>query len=418
MSIQDVSNLLQDTNILAHLSKQPQAQLSLQVGLGFGSLLRLAVRTSRRHHGPMSIPMRRRLEIKIQSMISVTTTRQDQTDGENEERDGVQDQEQTLETGDTMDFRQHKDDLDGEYEGEAQEDFNRCDFDHEPDTVDDFLNQGIDGDFDDELDTQRDKPDAQDNAIDDDFNNELDNAARDKTEESEAFDVLERHQMKNGRRKAPSLTYLSKAKHTECRHASSHSKSPRRPSPRHVVSTGSSALARPPKSCPVYAPYFLLHALSPFYTLKVSISAFGIASRSTSPSHATCDEPDSRRNKRKAKTAQEDPVKLSFYPPAWQAFLQYVTQMSRLLCDDLFAFRTELKKVVISVTKASYDIFLKGTIARKDEYYSDLRAPLCHILWTEDGVFDPVEPIHVVIINSDVWMETLIVLNSTVFPST
>ncbi|KAG2087547.1 uncharacterized protein F5147DRAFT_781312 [Suillus discolor] len=172
---------------------------------------------------------------------------QDQTDGENEERDRVQDQEQMLKTGDTMDFGQHEDDLDGEYEGEAQEDFNRCDFNHEPDAVDDFLNQGIDRDLDDEIDTQMDKPDAQDNAIDDDFNNELDNAARDKTEESEAFDVLERHQMKNGWRKAPSLTYLSKAKHTERRHASSHSKSPRRPSPQRVVSTGSSALARPPK---------------------------------------------------------------------------------------------------------------------------------------------------------------------------
>ncbi|KAG1894105.1 uncharacterized protein F5891DRAFT_1195664 [Suillus fuscotomentosus] len=139
---------------------------------------------------------------------------QDQTDGENEERDEVQDQEQTLETGDTMDFRQHKDDLDGMYEGEAQEDF-----DHEPDTVDDFLNQGIDGDFDDEPGTQRDEPDAQDSGIDDDFNNELNNAARDETEESvlifvlrlilshalqEAFDVLKHHQMKNGRCKAPS----------------------------------------------------------------------------------------------------------------------------------------------------------------------------------------------------------------------
>jgi hypothetical protein len=124
------------------------------------------------------------------------------------------------------------------------------------------FNQGIDGDFDDEPGTQRDEPDAQDSGIDDDFNNELDNAARDETEESvfifvlrlilshtlqEAFDVLERHQMKNGWRKAPSLTYLLKAKHTERRRASSQSKSPHQLSPRHVVSTGSSALVRPPK---------------------------------------------------------------------------------------------------------------------------------------------------------------------------
>jgi hypothetical protein len=44
--------------------------------------------------------------------------------------------------------------------------------------------------------------------------------------------------------------------------------------------------------------------------------------RSTSSSHATRDEPDSYRNKRKAKIVQEDPAKLGFYPPAWQAFLQ------------------------------------------------------------------------------------------------
>ncbi|KAG1895713.1 uncharacterized protein F5891DRAFT_1193884 [Suillus fuscotomentosus] len=64
---------------------------------------------------------------------------QDQTDGENEERDEVQDQEQTLKTGNTTDFGQHEDDLDGEYEGEAQEYLNRRDFDREPNAVDDFL---------------------------------------------------------------------------------------------------------------------------------------------------------------------------------------------------------------------------------------------------------------------------------------
>ncbi|KAG1798229.1 uncharacterized protein HD556DRAFT_1306256 [Suillus plorans] len=365
---------------------------------------------------------------------------QDQTDGENEDRDGVQDQEQTLEIGGTTDFGQHEDDLDGEYGGDAQED---C------------LNQGIDGDFDDEPGTQRDKPDAQDSGTHDDSNNELDNAASDETEESETFDVLERHQMKNGRRKAPSLTYLSRAKHTERRRASSQSKSPRRPSPRRVVSTGSSALARPPKSCPVYAPFFLPRALSPFYTLKVTISAFSVTSytrisvsprmqsphrrspsrRSTSSSRATRDEPDSYRNKRKAKTVQEDPAKLGFYPPAWQAFLQaaklemrlqavlthpipdhgdalqlaqevldaelwvyhekkikldngyfpqYTTQMLRLLCDDLFTFRTELKKVVISVAKASYDIFPKGTMARKDEVQKCVIAKATKLLKTGD----------------------------------
>ncbi|KAG1895087.1 uncharacterized protein F5891DRAFT_984538 [Suillus fuscotomentosus] len=438
MSILDASNLTQDANTLTHLSEQPQAQLSLQ---NTRKVPRSNERTREEEAGNQA---------PEHGIGDDDDQDQDKTDGENEERDKVQDQEQTLETGDTTDFGQHKDDLDGMYEGEAQEDF-----DHEPNTVDGFLNQGIDGDFDDEPGTQRDEPDAQDSGIDDDFNNELDNAARDETEESEAFDVLERHQMKNGRRKAPSLTYLSKAKHTEHRRASSQSKSPRQLSPRHVVSTGSSALVRPPKSCPVYAPFFLPRALSPFYTLKISISAFGITSytrisasprmqsphrhspsrRSTSSSRATCDEPDSYRNKHKAKTVQEDPAKLGFYPPAWQAFLQaaklemclqavlthpipdhrealqlaqevfdaelwmyhekkikldngyfpqYMTQMSRLLCDDLFTFRMELKKVVISVAKASYDIFPKGTMACKDEVQKCVIAKATKLLKTGD----------------------------------
>lgn len=143
MFILDASNLIQDTNILAHLSEQPQVQLSLQVGLGFGSPLRLAVRTSGRHHGPMSVPVtrRRRLEIKLQNMVSVTMTTRTRTKltGELRKgtssatissvcchmcrcRDGAQDQEQTLEIGDTTDFGQHEDDLYGEYGGEAQED--------------------------------------------------------------------------------------------------------------------------------------------------------------------------------------------------------------------------------------------------------------------------------------------------------
>ncbi|KAG2095264.1 uncharacterized protein F5147DRAFT_656915 [Suillus discolor] len=443
MSILDASNLTQDANTLTHLSEQPQAQLSLQVGLGFGSPLQLAVRTPRRRHRSNERTHEEEAgnQAPEHGIGDNDDQDQDQTDGENEERDEVQDQEQTLETGDTTDFGQHEDDLDGMYEGEAQEDF-----DHEPDTVDDFLNQGIDGDFDDEPGTQRDEPDAQDSGIDDDFNNELDNAARDETEESEAFDVLERHQMKNGWRKAPSLTYLLKAKHTERRRASSQSKSPHQLSPRHVVSTGSSALVRPPKSCPIYTPFFLPRALSPFYTLKISISVFGITSytrisaRSTSSSHATHDEPDSYRNKRKAKIVQEDPAKLGFYPPAWQAFLQaaklemrlqavlthpipdhrealqlaqevldaelwmyhkkkikldngyfpqYTTQMSQLLCDDLFTFRTELKKVVISVAKASYDIFPKGTMARKDEVQKCVIVKATKLLKTGDYLYVP-----------------------------
>ncbi|KAG1809586.1 uncharacterized protein BJ212DRAFT_1302438 [Suillus subaureus] len=120
--------------------------------------------------------------------ISDNNQDQYQTDGENEERDRVQDQEQMLKTGDTMDFRQCTDNLDSEYNGGAQDDFNNQDFDYELNAVGDFLNQGIDGDFDDE-------PDAQDNGIDDDFDNELNDTARDKTEESVLIFVLRKFLM-------------------------------------------------------------------------------------------------------------------------------------------------------------------------------------------------------------------------------
>lgn len=54
------------------------------------------------------------------------------------------------------------------------------------------------------------------------------------------------------------------------------------------------------------------------------------------------------------------------------------------LCDDLFTFRTELKKVVISVAKASYDIFPKGTMARKDEVKKCVIAKATKLLKTGD----------------------------------
>ncbi|KAG1857528.1 hypothetical protein C8R48DRAFT_775460 [Suillus tomentosus] len=131
-------------------------------------------------------------------------------------------------------------------------------------------------------------------------------------------------------------------------------------------------------------------------------------------------EPDSHSSKkaRKIKPIQGDPVKLGFYPPSWQALLQaakvemhlqavlthpvpelgdalqltqevldaelwryhkkkikmdkgyfpeYKAQMSRVLCDDLFTFRTELKKVIIPIVKSAYDIFPKGTVTRKED---------------------------------------------------
>ncbi|KAG2111850.1 hypothetical protein BD769DRAFT_1392006 [Suillus cothurnatus] len=47
-------------------------------------------------------------------------------------------------------------------------------------------------------------------------------------------------------------------------------------------------------------------------------------------------------------------------------FPEYKVPMSRLLCDDLFTFRTELKKIVISIVKQSYGIFSKGNSVHKE----------------------------------------------------
>ncbi|KAG0693230.1 hypothetical protein DFH29DRAFT_881617 [Suillus ampliporus] len=422
--------------------------------------------------------------------IDVDRQDQYQANGENEQRDRVQDE--ILETaGDTMDSGQHTDDLGSGNEGGAQEDLNYGDdeldagddeFDAGDDELDagndeldagDDLNQGIDGDYNDE-------PDAQENY------DGFDNATGEKSEESVltlvltftlshslqdgVYDVLERHQTKNGKRKAPSPAYLSRVKHVERRRDSGHSKSPQR-----VVSARSSALVRPPirlqisvlrrlidthlnvlpPTCtlviqhvqglqfdvlrrlldthlsvlPPACTHIIQHiqglqfdvlchlldthlsVLPPACSLLVGVLHLGQALPPVV--HCTTpDEPDSRSKKQKVKTVQEDPAKLGFYPPAWQAFLQvaklemclqavlthpipqhrdalqlaqevlnaelwvyhenqikldkgyflqYVAQMSRLLCDNLFTFRTELKKVVISIAKTSYEIFLKGT---------------------------------------------------------
>ncbi|KAG1790049.1 uncharacterized protein HD556DRAFT_1446402 [Suillus plorans] len=47
-------------------------------------------------------------------------------------------------------------------------------------------------------------------------------------------------------------------------------------------------------------------------------------------------------------------------------FLEYHDQMSHLLCDDLFTFQTELKKVVISIAKQLYNIFPRSSVMHKD----------------------------------------------------
>ncbi|KAG1828237.1 hypothetical protein EV424DRAFT_1344946 [Suillus variegatus] len=70
-------------------------------------------------------------------------------------------------------------------------------------------------------------------------------------------------------------------------------------------------------------------------------------------------------------------------------FLQYQIQMAQLLCDDLFTFRTELKKVIISITKTSYGIFPKGTVTCKEEMQKSVTANTTKLLKTGDYLHSP-----------------------------
>ncbi|KAG1724564.1 uncharacterized protein EDB91DRAFT_1255156 [Suillus paluster] len=137
----------------------------------------------------------------------------------------------------------------------------------------------------------------------------------------------------------------------------------------------------------------------------------------------------------KVKPSQGNPLKLGFYPPTWQVFLQtaklemqlqavlahpipesqdalnltrevldamlwtyhekknklergyfpeYNADMCRLLCDDLFTFRTELKKVIISIAKRAYDIFPQGSAMRKEEVQKQVTAAATRLLKSGD----------------------------------
>ncbi|KAG2153430.1 uncharacterized protein EDB93DRAFT_1248703 [Suillus bovinus] len=147
---------------------------------------------------------------------------------------------------------------------------------------------------------------------------------------------------------------------------------------------------------------------------------------------------DARRSgngKWKVKTSQENPLKLGFYPPTWQVFLQaaklemrlqavlshpipesqdtlslarevldtvlwiyhekknklergyfpeYDIEMCWLLCDDLFTFRTELKKVIIPIAKRAYDISSQGSAMRKEEAQKHVTATAARLLKSGD----------------------------------
>ncbi|KAG2054213.1 hypothetical protein BDR06DRAFT_1007888 [Suillus hirtellus] len=169
-----------------------------------------------------------------------------------------------------------------------------------------------------------------------------------------------------------------------------------------------------------------LHTLLPLaYSLlslskDTSPSDHAMSPTLRSRSSSITPEPDlhSSKKARKIKPIQGDPVKLGFYPPSWQALLQaakvemrlqavlthpvpelrdtlqlaqevldtelwryhekkikmdkgyfpeYKAQMSRVLCNDLFTFHTELKKVIIPIAKSAYNIFPKGTVTCKED---------------------------------------------------
>ncbi|KAG2103460.1 uncharacterized protein F5147DRAFT_776003 [Suillus discolor] len=178
--------------------------------------------------------------------------------------------------------------------------------------------------------------------------------------------------------------------------------------------------SRPSQSSNRIQPLSRAHSLSRSVPKDTSPSDHAMSPTLCSRSFSTTPEPDSHSSKKaqKIKPTQGDPVKLGFYPPSWQAllqaakvemclqavlthpvpehgdalqlaqevldaelwryhekkikmdkgyFLEYKAQMSRVLCDDLFTFRTELKKVIIPIVKSAYDIFPKGTVTRKED---------------------------------------------------
>ncbi|OJA20285.1 hypothetical protein AZE42_13434 [Rhizopogon vesiculosus] len=78
-------------------------------------------------------------------------------------------------------------------------------------------------------------------------------------------------------------------------------------------------------------------------------------------------------------TYKEENIKLErgFFP-------EYSEQMSQLLRDDLFTFHTELRKIMISIVKWSYDIFPKGSAVCKEEVQRHVTATAAKLIKTGD----------------------------------
>ncbi|KAG1849726.1 hypothetical protein F4604DRAFT_1934744 [Suillus subluteus] len=194
-------------------------------------------------------------------------------------------------------------------------------------------------------------------------------------------------------------------------HASSSRKwSPCRRSP--TRSTASSSHKLPPSHGRSSLQSLPKHSAQPDRTPSPAPSSSRSCSHSASPIQRSKSQDDGQHVNQ-----QGNPAKLGFYPASWQAFLQdaklemwlravlshpvpvhqdvvllaqevldtvlwtyhtkelkldngyfpeYKTLMLRLLCDDLFTFRTELKKIVISIMKQLYGIFSKGNSMHKE----------------------------------------------------
>ncbi|KAG2050014.1 hypothetical protein BDR06DRAFT_1011631 [Suillus hirtellus] len=225
-------------------------------------------------------------------------------------------------------------------------------------------------------------------------------------------------------------------------HCSSRSKSPRRQQSSQPVRYARASSSR--TQSPLRRPSRPVTSSSRSHTQPTSRGC----SPSRSPSESTLAEShehsrsatpkDAHRSgngKRKVKTSQENPLKLGFYPPTWQVFLQaaklemqsqailshpipesqdalslarevldavlwiyhekknklkrgyfleYDIDMCRLLCDDLFTFCTELKKVIIPIAKRAYDIFPQGSTTQKEEAQKHVTATAARLLKSSD----------------------------------
>ncbi|KAG2059406.1 hypothetical protein BDR06DRAFT_967930 [Suillus hirtellus] len=165
------------------------------------------------------------------------------------------------------------------------------------------------------------------------------------------YDVLKHHQAKNRCRKAPSPTHLSSNSRGHTLTCNARSKSPRQYSHKHMPrcqSPGthtSSTCLKPPQCAPQKGPsakagsahgYHIGKPLNPITRILIPLFQAILTPVLAVP----C-------------------LNQGYFP-------QYSTQMSCLLCDDLFTFRTELKKIIISIAKQLYSIFPKANVGQKD----------------------------------------------------